>query len=205
MGNIVNSLGERLVPKIFYIRYNSLWGKSMKKLSRLIVVGAMAASALFAQEQNRERDFEEKALVACEEAKLVVSGLAGIKKAHEKITDKYDKSERQEKDRYERITAEIALVGKEGVKVVNAYSECMKGKLQSAKEFKGQSNLITVKVSVQSTGAITNGGATVKERTVKKGVKTTKVGKPTIKSDKNPWCSDGYTICHNATIVLDQK
>jgi hypothetical protein len=81
----------------------------------------------------------------------------------------------------------------------------MKGKLQGAKEFKGQSNLITVKVSVQSTGVITNGGATVKERTVKKGVKTTKVGKPAINFDKSPWCADGYAICHNATIVLDQK
>ena len=177
----------------------------MKKVSKLIVAGAMAASVLFAQEQNRDRDFEEKAVIACEEAKLVKSGLATIKKAHEKIIDKYDNSERQEKDRYERITAEIALVEKEGTKVINAYGECMKDKLQSAKEFKGQSNLITVKVSVQSSGAIINGGATVKERTVKKGVKTTKVGKPTVKIDKNPWCSDGYAICHNATIVLDQK
>jgi len=175
------------------------------KVSGLIVAGAVAAGVVFAQEQNRDRDFEEKAVIACEEAKQVQSGLAVMKKAHEKIIDKYDNSERREKDRYDRITAEIALIEKEGAKVINAYSECMKGKLQGAKEFKGQSNLITVKVSVQSTGAITNGGATVKGRTVKKGVKTTKVGKPTIKSDKSPWCSDGYAICHNATIVLDQK
>jgi len=119
------------------------------------------------------------------------------------VVDAYDKSERNEKAKYERNTSEITIVSTDGPKIVKSYADCMKTKLQG-KEFRNQGNKLTAKVSVTNDGRLVNNNTTTTERPVKKG-KTTKVGNPTITHGKSFWCEDEMNKCLQATIVIEQK
>jgi len=161
-----------------------------------------AFTVLFAQgEPNQE--IYTKVIIACQDNKAVKNGLALITKKNEKVTDAYDKSERNEKAKYERNTSEIDIVSAEGPKIVKSYAECMKGKLQG-KEFREQGNKLTAKVSVTNDGRLVNNSTTTTEHPVKKG-KATKVGNPTITQGKSLWCEDEMNKCLQATIVIEQK
>jgi hypothetical protein len=162
----------------------------------------VAFTVSFAQgEPNQE--IYAKVVIACQENKAVKTGLGQITKKNEKAIDAYDKSERNEKAKYERNTSEIDIVSTEGPKVVKSYAECMKTKLQG-KEFRNQGNKLTAKVSVTNDGRLVNNNTSTTEHPVKKG-KTTKVGNPTITQGKSLWCEDEMNKCLQATIVIDQK
>jgi len=173
----------------------------MKILSVLTAVFAAFAISHAQSEPNQE--IYSKVVIACQDNKAVKTGLAQITKKNEKVVDAYDKSERNEKAKYERNTSEITIVSTEGPKIVKSYAECMKTKLQG-KEFREQSNKLTAKVSVTNDGRLVNNNTTTTERPVKKG-KTTKVGNPTITHGKSFWCEDEMNKCLQATIVIEQK
>jgi len=173
----------------------------MKTFSVLTVV-FVAFTVSFAQgEPNQE--IYTKVVIACQENKAVKARLAQITKRNEKVIDVYDKSERNEKAKYERNTSEIDIVSVEGPKVVKFYADCMKAKLQG-KEFRNQGNKLIAKVSVTNDGRLVNNSTTTSERPVKKG-KITKVGNPTITQGKSLWCEDEMNKCLQATIVIEQK
>jgi hypothetical protein len=144
-----------------------------------------------------------KVVIACQENKAVKTGLGQITKKNEKAIDAYDKSERNEKAKYERNTSEIDIVSTEGPKVVKSYADCMKTKLQG-KEFRNQGNKLTAKISVTNDGRLVNNNTSTTERPVKKG-KTTKVGNPTTTQGKSLWCEDEMNKCLQATIIIEQK
>ena len=173
----------------------------MKILSVLTAVFAAFAISHAQSEPNQE--IYSKVVIACQDNKAVKTGLAQITKKNEKVVDAYDKSERNEKAKYERNTSEITIVSTEGPKIVKSYAECMKTKLQG-KEFREQSNKLTAKVSVTNDGRLVNNNTTTTERPVKKG-KATKVGNPTITQGKSFWCEDEMNKCLQATIVIEQK
>ena len=173
----------------------------MKILSVLTAVFAAFAISHAQSEPNQE--IYSKVVIACQDNKAVKTGLAQITKKNEKVVDAYDKSERNEKAKYERNTSEIDIVSAEGPKIVKFYAECMKSKLQG-KEFREQGNKLTAKVSVTNDGRLVNNSTTTTERPVKKG-KPTKVGNPTITQGKSFWCEDEMNKCLQATIVIEQK
>ncbi|MDR2595375.1 MAG: hypothetical protein LBC87_11455 [Fibromonadaceae bacterium] len=173
----------------------------MKILSVLTAVFAAFAISYAQSEPNQE--IYSKVVIACQDNKAVKTGLAQITKKNEKVIDAYDKSERNEKAKYERNTSEITLVSTEGPKIVKSYADCMKTKLQG-KEFREQSNKLTAKISVTNDGRLVNNSTTTTERPVKKG-KATKVGNPTITQGKSLWCEDEMNKCLQATIVIEQK
>jgi len=168
----------------------------------VLIAVLLAFTISFAQSEPNQEIYT-KVVIACQEHKSVKSGLATISKKNEKITDTYDKSERNEKAKYERNASEIDIVSVEGPKVVKSYAECMKTKLQS-KEFKNQGNKLTTKISITNDGRIVNNSTTTAERPVKKG-KSTKVSNPTITQGKSLWCEDEMNKCLQATIVIEQK
>jgi len=163
--------------------------------------GLMAIVSFAQDEPNQE--IYTKVVLACEENKAVKAVLAQMSKKNEKSTDAYDKSERNEKAKYERNASEIDIVSTEGPKAIKAYADCMKTKLQG-KEFRNQGNKLSVKVSVTNDGRIVNNSTSTTERPVKKG-KATKVNAPTVTQGKSLWCEDEMNKCLQATIVIDQK
>jgi len=156
----------------------------------------------FAQDEPNQEIYT-KVVLACHENKAVKIGLGQISKKNEKVIDAYDKSERNEKAKYERNASEIDIVSTEGTKVVKSYADCLKAKLQG-KEFKNQGNKLTAKILVTNDGRLVNSSTLTAERPVKKG-KSTKVGNPTIKQDKSFWCEDEMNKCLQSTIVIEQK
>ena len=173
----------------------------MKTFNVLTAVFAAFAISFAQSEPNQE--IYTKVVIACQDNKAVKTGLAQVTKKNEKVVDAYDKSERNEKAKYERNTSEIDIVSAEGPKIVKSYAECMKTKLQG-KEFRNQGNKLTAKVSVTNDGRLVNNTTTTTERPVKAG-KTTKVSNPTITHGKSLWCEDEMNKCLQATIVIEQK
>jgi len=168
-----------------------------------VLIAVLVAFTISFAQSEPNQEIYNKAVIACQDNKAVKTGLGTIAKKNEKITDAYDKSERNEKAKYERNAGEIDIVSSEGAKVVKSYAECMKTKLQG-KEFKNQGNKLTVKISVTNDGRLVNNSTVTTERPVKKG-KTTKVGNPTITQGKSLWCEDEMNKCLQATIVIEQK
>jgi len=169
---------------------------------RVLMVVFAAFTVLFAQDEPNQEIYS-KVVLACEENKAAKMVLAQMAKKNEKATDAYDKSERNEKAKYERNASEIDIVSTDGPKVVKSYADCLKTKLQG-KEFRNQSHKLSVKISVTNDGRIVNNNTSTTEHPVKKG-KTTKVGNPTITQGKSFWCEDEMNKCLQATIVIDQK
>ncbi|MDR2555039.1 MAG: hypothetical protein LBC64_06375 [Fibromonadaceae bacterium] len=159
-------------------------------------------TVLFAQDEPNQEIYS-KVVLACEENKAVKTVLAQMAKKNEKATDAYDKSERNEKAKYERNASEIDIVSTEGPKVLKAYADCIKAKLQG-KEFRNQGNKLIAKISVTNDGRIVHNSTSTTERPVKKG-KATQVGNPTITQGKSLWCEDEMNKCLQATIVIEQK
>jgi len=168
-----------------------------------VLTAVFAAFAISFAQGEPNQEIYTKVVIACQDNKAVKAGLAQVTKKNEKVVDAYDKSERNEKAKYERNTSEIDIVSAEGPKIVKSYAECMKTKLQS-KEFREQGNKLTAKVSVTNDGRLVNNNTTTTERPVKKG-KATKVGNPTITQGKSLWCEDEMNKCLQATIVIEQK
>ncbi|GBU25974.1 hypothetical protein R83H12_02645 [Fibrobacteria bacterium R8-3-H12] len=168
-----------------------------------VLTAVFAAFAVSYAQSEPDQEIYTKVVIACQDNKAVKAGLAQITKKNEKVIDAYDKSERNEKAKYERNTSEIDIVSVEGPKIVKSYAECMKSKLQG-KEFRNQGNKLTAKVSVTNDGRLVNNSTTTTDRPVKKG-KSTKVGNPTITQGKSLWCEDEMNKCLQATIVIEQK
>jgi hypothetical protein len=169
---------------------------------KVIMAAAVASTVSFAQSEPNQEIYT-KVILACEENKAAKFILTQISKKNEKIIDVYDKSERNEKAKYERNAGEIELLKAEGPKVIKAYSDCMKTKLQG-NAFRNQSNKITVNVSVTNDGRIINHNSATTERPVKKGKKTI-VAAPKVTFGKSLWCEDEANKCFQATIIIDQK
>jgi flagella basal body P-ring formation protein FlgA len=162
----------------------------------------MASTVAFAQGETNQEIYS-KVVLACEENKMVKTTLAVISKKSEKVTDAYDKSERNEKAKYERNASELEIIKAEGPKVIKAYSDCLKTKMQ-AKEFRNQGNKVTVNVSARSDGRIVNNSTATAEKPVKQG-KATVVQAPKITVGKSLWCEDEANKCYQVTIVIEQK
>jgi len=111
-----------------------------------VLLAILAAFTISFAQSEPNQEIYTKVVLACQENKAVKTGLGTISKKNEKVVDAYDKSERNEKAKYERNTSEIDIVSVEGPKVVKSYAECMKGKLQG-KDFKNQGNKLTAKMS----------------------------------------------------------
>jgi len=174
----------------------------MVPILRILTAVCAAFTVLYAQDEPNQEIYS-KVVLSCEENKAVKTVLAQMSKKNEKVTDAYDKSERNEKAKYERNASEIDIVSTEGPKVLKAYADCIKTKLQG-KEFRNQGNKLTVKISVTNDGRVVNNSTSTTERPVKKG-KATKVGNPTVTQGKSLWCEDEMNKCLQATIVIEQK
>jgi len=168
-----------------------------------VLMAVFAAFAVSFAQGEPNQEIYTKIVLACQENKAVKNGLSLISKKNEKVTDVYDKSERNEKAKYERNSSEINIVSVDGPKVVKSYADCMKTKLQG-KEFRNQGNKLNVKISITNDGRLVNNNTSTTERPVKKG-KITKVNAPTITQGKSLWCEDEMNKCLQATIIIDQK
>ncbi|MCL2207451.1 MAG: hypothetical protein FWB90_05060 [Fibromonadales bacterium] len=175
-----------------------------KNSAATFIIAIMAACVISFAQNEPNPEIYNKVVTACEENKAVKTGLAQISKKNGKVVDVYDKSERGEKARFERSTSEIEIIKADGPKVLKSYADCMKSKLQ-AKEFRGNINKVTVKLSVTNEGNLVIHNTTTTERALPKGKKTSTVNAPKTTLGKSYWCEDEMKKCAQATIVVDQK